>query len=629
MLNAAIDALSDDLTARLKHALPNQLSSLGDVLTDYGKGRISMGSAVRELFEKSKELGTYTDGVREIFVAEILAYGGSALANLKRGKGIPYSELLIDTIRYLGGHVDKDRDIDAMELEVIRRELELLWESGQNSLKSAIARALGVDLKWRSVEDALKEPQAQLAAAELLCMPGVDFDLIHEGAQRNDDSFSKKAGALGGGLGSFIKSNLGEAVSGKLASLVSSHRVTLPCINHLAWIRLAVPLSPSQNQESSSAGKEPDPTEFSIDGAFLVVEGDGGSPALAISELEGSFPTGAIRVDARKAGVNRWSSLLQAAPNAAVVKEVAGERYMKVLVNGPLAAAKDGEGFRGFVKGGPGGQISEHARLFEGDLSQVVNAGALFNLASFAVGQKHMADISAHLENIQEGVDRIAQFQQRGRESEIRGAIRYLQQVAPLIMDGDHTPAQFQKLEDCEADLLKVQQHLETDLSGLIDEAARTEATATFSVSSARDRLAGSQTTFDELARQWVLCIKARMVACRLLCSFEGTARTVTTREAAIRKDLASFAACDGVMARFVEAVNERAGQFRSLAESAVELQAHRELLKVMQMATLPALESDVTGAAAGLSRLLHESRAPVELVIAVEQGQVREVAVL
>lgn len=629
MLNAVVDALSDDLTARLKQALPEQLSSLGDVLTDYGKGRISMGSAVRELFEKAKELGTFTDGTRVIFVTEILAFGGSALANLTRGKGIPYPELLVDTISYLGGHVDKDRDIDAMEVEVIRRELELLWDSGQGSQKIAIAGALGVDSKWRSVEDALKEPQAQLAAAELLCRSGVDFDLIHEGAQRNDDSFSRKAGVLGGGLASFLKSNLGEAVSGKLASLASSHRVTLPCINHLAWIRLAAPSSTSRPQEASSPGNRPHAAEFSVDGAFLVVEDDGGSAALAISELEGSFPAGAIRVDARKAGVSRWSSLLQAAPSAALAKEVSGERYMKVVVNGPLAAAKDGEGFRGFVKGGPGGQISGHARLFEGDLSQVVNAGALFNLASFAVGQKHMADISAHLENIQEGVDRIAQFQQRGRESEIRGAIRYLQQVGPLIMDGDHTPPQFQKLEDCEAELLKLQQHLETDLSGLIDEAARTEPTATFSASSARDRLAGLQTTFDELGHQWVLCIKARMVACRLLCGFEGTARTVTTREAAIRKDVAAFAACDGVIARFAGAVNERAGRFRSLTESEVELQAHRELLKVMQLATLPALESDATGAAAGFSQLLYESRAPVELVIAVEQGQVREVAVL
>lgn len=630
MRNAAIDALSDDLIARLRQALPDQLSALADVLTDSGKGRLSMGSAVRELFVKAKELGTFTDGTRELLVAELLAYGGSALANLKRGKGIPYAELLVDTISYLGGHVDKDRDIDAMEVEVIRRELEILWDSGRSGLKSAIANALRVEAKWRAVEDALREPHVQLAAAEFLCTSDMDFDLIHEGAQRHGDSLTKKVGALGGTLGSFIKSNLGEAVSGKLASLVSSHRVTLPCINHLARIRLATESLPKEPRKDPDPKTRRESAEFPIEGSFLVVEGEGGSAALSITELEGSaIPTGAIRLDARKAGVNRWSSLFQAVPAAAAANEVAGERYMKVLVNGPLAAAKDGNGFRGFVKGGPHSQISEHARLFEGDLSQIVNAGALFNLASFAVGQKHMADISAHLENIQEGVDRIAQFQQRGRESGIRGAIRYLQQVGPLIMDGDHTPAQFQKLEDCEAELLNLQEHLAIDLSGLIDEAIRTEADATFGVSSAKDRLAGLQSTFDELGHQWVLCIKARMVACRLLCSFEGTARTVATREEAIRKDLAWFAAADGVVTRFAEAVNKRAGTFRSLTESAVELQAHRELLKVMQMATLPALESEATGAAAGFSQLLQESRAPVELVIAVAQGEVREVAVL
>lgn len=630
MSNVREEVGESELHERLKQALPHELEGLVDVLTDGGKGRVSVGSAVRHLFVKAKELGTFTDGTRELLVTEVLAFGGSALANLKRGKGLAYPDLLVDTINYVGGKVDKDRDIDAMETEVIRRQLEILWDSNVSSVKSNIANILGTPAKWSAVEDALHDPCRQLAAAEFLCSSDYDSDVIHEGAQRDGHGLKSKVGAFGGGFRRVLDTGMGEKVSGKLASVVSSHRVTLPCINHLTRIRLQVH-KPAEvlSGEDLAPEAQSNVVQFPIGGRSCDVQDETGRTVLSMAEVElTSVPSTATRLDARKSGVNRWAPLLQAAPTAAVANEVASQRYMKVVVNGPLTMAKDGNGFRGFVQG-QGGQTREHARLFEGDLSQVVNAAALFNVASFAVGQKHLADISRHLEEIQEGVDRIAKFQQRARESEIRGAIRYLQQVGPLIMDGEHTPVQFQKLEDCEAELLKIQEHLATDISFLVKEAHEAEGAGTFSVSSLRDRLAGFHQTFEELAHQWKLCLMTRMVACRLLCNFEGTARTVETREAAIRQDLAWLVGGEGVINSFSIAVNDRASKFKSLIESKVELQAHREVLKVMQEASLPALEQAATDLVANFDQLLQVNREPVELLVAVENGQVREVAVL
>lgn len=81
---------------------------------------------------------------------------------------------------------------------------------------------------------------------------------------------------------------------------------------------------------------------------------------------------------------SRVLALMQAAPSLLVAEAHRGSQLMEVVVNGSLARASDGDGFRA-VTMGPGG-IKEHARLFETkDLSKLVNAAAVWQLASVIV----------------------------------------------------------------------------------------------------------------------------------------------------------------------------------------------------------------------------------------------------
>jgi len=311
-----------------------------------------------------------------------------------------------------------------------------------------------------------------------------------------------------------------------------------------------------------------------------------------------------------------------------MANEVNGERFMKVVIDGPLKLAKDGNGYRGWSHDGR--QITEQARLFDGDLSQVVNAGALFNVASFALAQKHLADISAKLDEIKLGVDRIASFQKREREAEISSAIDYLQQISSPILQGELRAALEQKLEDAESNLLKVQNHLRSDLSAVSGGIQNARDDGKFGMSSFREKLTGLQSDFYELSHQWKLCLAARMMACRLLCNFQGVQATVRHREAVIRADLEHMLGSAGMIAQIEIAIEGHLARFSSsLGDSRIELQANRELVQIARQATLPSLRTETLQLASSFDAMMLDNMQPVELLVALRNGEICEAAVL
>ena len=134
--------------------------------------------------------------------------------------------------------------------------------------------------------------------------------------------------------------------------------------------------------------------------------------------------------------VSRLSSLLQAVPALAAAAEMGSGQFMRVVVNGKLARAADGAGSRAFVLGPDG--IQSHARLFDSStLSTIVNAAAMWQVASVLVAQKHLVDIDKKLTTIQVRVDQILDFLHVERRSRILAAYDYLKQVAQAINGGE------------------------------------------------------------------------------------------------------------------------------------------------------------------------------------------------
>lgn len=328
------------------------------------------------------------------------------------------------------------------------------------------------------------------------------------------------------------------------------------------------------------------------------------------------IPAGAEKVDAGRLGIDRLSPLLQTLPNLIVANDVARSRYMQVVIDGPLASVANGDGYRAFSI--QGGKIREHATLFDPQrLQQLVSSAAMFQIASAVVAQKHLADISAKLSEIQAGVEGIAKFLVEERKSRVKGALSYLRQVTPLVMAGELSPAIRQKLEDIEVDLGAIHDQLEGELAALAKEAAEYKAPGLFETTAGLTAaLKGMQGKSDARAEEWKLCMGTRLVACRLLGSFPGEAAVVKHRQATLDRVAADFLGARGHLTRFKAAVEARVKSLSSYLDSQSTIQANRLSLREWEEEALPAFMASAKSDIGQMQRLLVEQQSPVVLTI-------------
>jgi hypothetical protein len=265
-------------------------------------------------------------------------------------------------------------------------------------------------------------------------------------------------------------------------------------------------------------------------------------PALTVATIppSESINTGAMQ-EQDITGISRLSPLLQTLPSLATSAHVASHQYMEVIINGPLASVKDGPGFRGFSLGEKG--IKEHAVLLNPDkLNQLVNAGMLLNVASAVLAQKHLADISKKLTEIVEAVREVSAFQNNERKSEIIGAIQYLQQITPVVLEGQCSPAIRQKLEDIEVQFSALQDHLLTDITAAGKVAALKDR-GLFGSTEITNKIQTQQKILDERIHEWDLAMKVRAQALHLLTHTEGDTTLVRHRQQTIAVPTSSLAA--------------------------------------------------------------------------------------
>jgi len=119
-----------------------------------------------------------------------------------------------------------------------------------------------------------------------------------------------------------------------------------------------------------------------------------------------------------------FNQFLQFAPDAMALHEVNTTKYMQVVANGTLIKARDGNGHLGMVMGNDG--IKSHARLFDPDqLKKILTTSVAMRAVTMAVGQAHLAEISAQLKEINAKVAEIKQFLDDERSSKVEAINHY------------------------------------------------------------------------------------------------------------------------------------------------------------------------------------------------------------
>ncbi|WP_420995209.1 hypothetical protein ACKI2N_000505 [Cupriavidus sp. 30B13] len=350
-------------------------------------------------------------------------------------------------------------------------------------------------------------------------------------------------------------------------------------------------------------------------------------PVLSITALEGRLPKGARAVEAESTTISQLAPFLQTVPSLLTSREVARGGYMKVIIDGPLAKAADGNGFRGFSLGPRG--IKEQARLLDPSrLSKLVNMTAILNIASVVVAQKHLADIDKKLDDIKRGVERIDAFLRDERKASILGALDYLRQVAHALFKGELSPVVRQRLEDYEGQLLATERHLRAELTRETQGIEGIKDPNTFRTNGLVGKIREQQALLDNLYDQWLLCVRARVAGWQLLSAFPGEQHIKQARLSSLQASVESLTCSGGLLDDAKQLMEAKIETVKSKLEFESALNEKRAgLRRWIQnelVAAGAAMREQGRGLAAGEAMLLEQQK-PTVLALKLDAGRIVE----
>ena len=563
-----IDIQDDEaLVQLLLNADKDDIDLLIDYVTNTGKFGFSMSDSVKAVLQDAKRQDEPDDETLRLLVRELQHFGGNTFVNLFRRNGVSYSEIVDDVTSHLKMKVPATASVEEKEALIIDCVFTSSWKKMSDDERSQILRDMGINGS-ASMDIPVWQRAALVANSLAQTTAGKVLPLI--------------AGLGIGRVLGVLTGPVGLAITGLYTAYDISNpafRVTLPCVVQIAWIRL-------KNSRQFRLATQPSPASMPA----LTYDQRWGfghdihQPALTVATIppSESINTGAMQ-EQDITGISRLSPLLQTLPSLATSAHVASHQYMEGIINGPLASVKDGPGFRGFSLGEKG--IKEHAVLLNPDkLNQLVNTGMLLNVASAVLAQKHLADISKKLTEIVEAVHEVSTFQNNERKSEIIGAIQYLQQITPVVLEGQCSPAIRQKLEDIEVQFSALQDHLLTNITAAGNKVAALKDRGLFGSTEITNKIQTQQKILDERIHEWDLAMKVRAQALHLLTHTEGDTTLVRHRQQTIAGTYQQFGS---VIENVERQLQQRIQNISALAEQSNTTNANKVLLRKWTTTTL------------------------------------------
>jgi uncharacterized protein YaaW (UPF0174 family) len=399
---------------------------------------------------------------------EIRAFGGNTVKNRLRGGGPEYGEVVVDVCNRLG--------VPCKENSIVENEAALL------------------DLYFAQDWNTLDEAGRRRVIAQARTVAGTDAtnvaNVVKEGVKKR--------------FGGAFTFNPLDAVT--VLGTDPAYRITAPCVLHIAYLRRKI--LDAYVEPASERATEVVALRDVERSAMLTVGEEGRGPLVSLSHISNPDVQRWHEPGSADEGISRLSPLFQAVPALVTARHVASTKYMEVVINGPLLKAKGVEGYRliTMIDGKP-----SHGTLLDPSaLSNIVNAGALLQVASFALAQKHLADIKRELNEIKTSVKRIEQFQQNERLSTLTGMLAYLEQIAPAILAGEGTEHDLAQLESHEPTLLSIRNHLfkdiETETAAILD----VKDPHTFGSEGAAKAIADHHKRLAMHFEQALLCVRVR-----------------------------------------------------------------------------------------------------------------------
>lgn len=381
----------------------------------------------------------------------------------------------------------------------------------------------------------------------------------------------------------------------------------------------------AENGETASGTPLPatgdDATENSK--ACVMIGGQSGEAAVIIrpSAALSDFGAGERR-DLTGDALGRLGAALQSVPSVLVAAEAHGKQLYEVVINGDVIRAADGNGYRAMTMGSKG--IREHGRLFKtGGLQNMIDAAAVWQVASVIVAQKHLADISRKLDQIAEGVSGIALFLDSEREAKIEAAWRYLAQAKRVFAAGELPVSMRTQLEQCERDLTGIQIYLHKEFIAVLEKpVAHSDTVGTEEL--ARD-ISGKLSKLAALAGSLELCLQTQIAAWHVLSLFPGEPRLKEVRHHDLQQSVYDLGALVPVLDREID---RDIGTVASIFTPSSKLRQRRETLREEADALAGKISDAWSATDRGLrqvARLLRRHDEPVRLILCYENGKLEE----
>jgi uncharacterized protein YaaW (UPF0174 family) len=239
----------DDLLPLLRGCDSDELEALVAYITNKGLGRISSQLEITEVYKKYQP--NHQKYVDEI-AAEIQKFGGNTFINqgVRKGKGVPYKEIVCDVADRLKVNYNKARDVGFIEMQILFKVCEEAWENMSDEEKMQFMDEIGGKAKSGPIpkEFPLLALQAAIKAAGFKAFPiglkialnvanavskvilgkSMSLNIAKQVAKYTTQSMKFLAGPIGWAITSILT----------LFDLASSaYRVTVPCVLHIAMLR--------------------------------------------------------------------------------------------------------------------------------------------------------------------------------------------------------------------------------------------------------------------------------------------------------------------------------------------------------------------------------------------------------
>lgn len=227
-----------ELLSVLESASQDDLNILIDIITDSGKGRLSLNDSVMNDLIAAKEGSEYKHLLK--IAGEIQRFGGNSIIGLFRQSGVEYKEVACDVADHYKVNYNKSQDISQIENAILMKVLEQSLEKMTDEERKLFFSEFGVDYAVGAMPIAIAALQFAIKSSGFFVykMTAIIAQITAKAVLGRGLAFGATAGLMKGI--SVFSGPIGWAITAiwsafDLAS--PAYRVTVPCTIQLAYIR--------------------------------------------------------------------------------------------------------------------------------------------------------------------------------------------------------------------------------------------------------------------------------------------------------------------------------------------------------------------------------------------------------